>query len=195
MTRGSTNAILREWLPAALGATFVVGASVFAMAQRGAAREAITELHQLSDTLMATAAMTQATAISPDPVTDLPRRRAELESRAGEAMQPATIQAELMTTARAARVNVREIQPVPTAARADAVGTSYPAYRVRVSGDYAQIAEYMQRCKAQRVPARVVRFTLTPELNSDGAASALLAADITVEIFQLPTEAVRLVKN
>lgn len=195
MTRGSTNTILREWLPAALGATFVVGAGVFAMAQRGAAREAITELHQLSDTLMATAAMTQATAISPDPVTDLPQRRAELESRAGEAMQPATIQAELMTTARAARVNVREIQPVPSAARADSVGTSYPAYRVRVSGAYAQIAEYMQRCKAQRVPARVVCFTLNPELNSDGSAGALLAADITVEIFQLPTEAVRLVKR
>lgn len=199
--------VFRGWLPALFGVLAVLAASVYVVARQSAVREGITELRQLSDRLSEAAAIAQSTVLTSEKVALADARREELEQRIREAHMPGLIQAGLMDSAREANLNVREIQPAHAAQqRGDNGAAAFPSYRVRVSGTYQQIADFMQICKTQRLPARVTAFHMTNETNQEGEAvlysatregtpRQILAAEITVEVFQLPHSAIKLVKG
>ncbi|MFQ5412271.1 MAG: hypothetical protein ACE5EC_08225, partial [Phycisphaerae bacterium] len=59
----------------------------------------------------------------------------------------------------------------------------FPHYRITMRGSYQQIAEYMRKCAWQRIPVRVVGFSLGPADDTSARRAGTLEARITVEAF------------
>lgn len=178
---------LREWLPAAVSIAAVLVAAGYAVTKTASAADEIREARELAWTLGSTADQVEKTAISPDQIEQLKARRKDLEHRMLEARKPGLIVPELTEAARTVGLDVREIQP----ARVTGPGAGgqnrpeYPRYRIMVHGSYRQIAEYMELCEQQRIPARVKEFRVARRTGGESAGSeAALTADIVVEAFQ-----------
>lgn len=177
---------LRKWLPCTGGVLFVFGAICFAASRLAATRQDISELTALSAQLGEAARVMCASTMAPEKSDELQAQQEDLRQRVREAGMPALVQAELMSTARTAGLDVKEIQPVaaPGQGRDKGGEASGSGYRVQVSGSYQQVAEYMLICRRQRLPARVRAFRIIRPLTEDGRPAPLLTADITLESFR-----------
>lgn len=197
MQHRSVSQFVREWLPALLGGFCVVVAVLFLLVNQGKARQQIVELRQAGENLIEAAQNIEMAAVTPDESQRLKAAGDELDARITTAMKPGLIQAELMETARRAKLDVREIQPVQAGARPPGdPSRNYPCYRVSVRGTYRQIAEYLELCKAQRVPARVKALQVSRDGPvGDAKPADSLAATITVEVFQFHDDVAAQVKG
>jgi hypothetical protein len=176
---------MKTWtMPVVAVCLFVFGSNR-AWTSRATASQRIDALDQLSASL--NRAVEEAQTQRPDPTESakIESQREELRRRLAESAEPGMVQAELMASARNVGLNVRDLQPVPSNAdRKDAA--TYPCYRVTVRGAYAQLCDYMQVCKKQRVPARPVSFRVTPVPDDKGRPTAELQAEIVLESFAPP---------
>lgn len=188
---------LRSWLPCTGGVVFVFVAICFAASRLAATKQDISELTALSAQLGEAAQIMCATTMAPEKSEALQDQQADLRQRVREAGMPALVQAELMSTARTAGLDVKEIQPVaaPGQARDKGGDASGSGYRVQVSGTYQQVAEYMLICRRQRLPARVRAFRISRPLTEQGRPAPLLTADITLESFQPADGTLRLARG
>lgn len=176
----------RDWLPATLSVCAVVVAAGYAVTERSKAADRITDANDLAVVLTQTAAEARSGMLTPEEVSELSRNREDLENRMVETRKPGLVVAELSESARRVGLTVREIQPVRLQARGrrdpEAGKTVYLRYCVSVTGSYRQIAQYMQLCTEQRLPARVVQCEIGKKEGTN--AEAGLLASITFETFQ-----------
>jgi Tfp pilus assembly protein PilO len=177
--------VAKPWLTAAASVFAVVLALGYLISQQTRASAAVRELEELAFSLNKASDQARNGTLAPPQVKELEEQRQDLEKRMEESSKPGMVQAELMASARKAGLDVREVQPTSPNFSGGPSGTKYPTYRVRVQGAYSQVAEYMQLCKAQRVPARPTGFRVTPVLQEDGRRGLGLCAEITMEVFQL----------
>lgn len=177
--------VFKPWFAPAISVCVVVLAAGYALSKQQRAAANIRELEHLAAQLSGVSGQAQASAMSPQDAKELRAQRQDLERRMEESAKPGMVQAELMASARKAGLDVREVQPIAAGSGANrAAGFRSSSYRVSVQGSYAQIAEYMQLCKAQRVPARPTDFRVSPALQDSGGRAAGLRAEITMEAFQ-----------
>lgn len=188
---------LRRWLPAAAGIAAVAGAAALAVDRSRSTERRIAEVVTLADRLNDAASIVCASTAPPDESRKDLALQDDLRRRIREACMPGLVQAELMSTARKAALDVKEIQPVAPAMglRGAENQATNPAYRVQVIGSYRQIADYMELCKRQRLPARVIGFRISRMNGEDGRPLPALTADITVEAYLPPADAVELAKG
>ena len=173
--------MLQRWAPPILGVSAVVASCVYVVTRQSRVDTGIRELEILSATLDQSAGVLEGTVISPGKQKELHRKKAELQARSEDVRKPGLLQAELMQSARNANLEVREILPV--AGQSGSTDEVYPTYRVSVAGTYRQIAEYVEACATQRLPARVRRFKINHVLSADGNLTGTLLGEITVEGF------------
>ncbi|GMU33709.1 MAG: hypothetical protein HS101_17885 [Planctomycetia bacterium] len=184
MRQSFTRQNLRNWSAPLLGLLAIVFAAGFAVTRPYRLEKEINELAMIGATLNQSAQVLERTVTSPEQRSELREKMQDLTLRAEEARKPGLLQAELMQTARNGHLEVREILPVSTG-HIDTSRAELPKYRVSVAGSYRQIAEYMEACTRQRIPARVRSFRVSHATNPDGSPSGLLLAEITVEGFLL----------
>ena len=184
------------WVTPAASFLGVVAAICFTASRQMRSAEGIEEVRRLGADLSEVASRAVSGILSPQQAKAIESRRDEMEQRYADAGKPAILQAQLVEAATAAGLVVREILPIPGAAPI-AVGPnspkpepSYPAYRVSLEGSYQQIATYMENCKHQRLPARVMSLHMEPAKDPESVSKNLLWAEISLEIFQ-PREAVK----
>jgi hypothetical protein len=181
---------LKAWLPPIAGICAVFISAGYAWSIKTSTAKEIGQLHELGTTLDSAAQDVNSTMLSPEEVRKLEHIEADLRHRMADVRQPGLVQAELMASARDSQLDVREIQPIaPTGKIAGAAAPACPHYRVSVAGGYQQIAEYMQKCKSQRLPVRVIGFRLGRPNDEKGRPTEKITADITVEVFQPPQPA------
>ncbi len=178
---------LGDWLPAILSILAVVIAAGYAVTKTASAADEIREARELARTLGSTADQVAKSVITPNQIDQLKARRKDLEHRMMDARKPGLIVPELTDASRTIGLDIREIQPVrvngPTAGRE--AEPRNPRYRIMVNGSYMQIAEFMELCEQQRLPARVKEFRLARRSKDDsGNPEKALTADIVVEVFQ-----------
>lgn len=184
MRQSFTGQDIRNWIAPLLGLFAIVIASGFAATRPYRLEEGINELATIGVTLNQSAQVLERTVTSPEQRSELREKMQDLTRRTEEARKPGLLQAELMQSARNGYLEVREILPVSTG-QIDPSSAELPKYRVSVAGSYRQIAEYMEACTRQRIPARVRSFRVNHATNPDGSPSGLLLAEITVEGFLL----------
>lgn len=179
---------LRDWLPAMLSVGCLGVTAWYATTKQGRAAEQIRRLAGLGADLSQASTRALGGVISPQAAQELQKQLDDLEQRMAESNKPGLVQAALMASARAAGLEVREVQPV-TAAKGPSpkgAGLVFPAYRVLVEGSYSQIAEYLESTKRQRLPARAVAFRVAVVTNEKGQVVKQLSAEITMEAFAPP---------
>lgn len=181
---------IKQWVPASIGLAIVVASLIFAVTRQSAVTQDIQQLTQLGENLTQTADIARQGARTPSEARELQSEKDDLQTRLRDATMPGLVQAELMAAARAAQLDVREIQPLTGSTPAgSSTSNAYPGYRVSVRGSYPQIAEYMTACKDLRLPARVRSFRVSPvaAVAPDGqpvvGQKGILTAEITVEAF------------
>jgi len=184
MRQSLTAQNIRNWSAPVLGLLAIVVAAGFALSRPYRLQKEINELATIGATLNQSAHNLERTVTSPGQRSELREKMQDLARRTEEARKPGLLQAELMQTARNGYLEVREILPVSTG-QMDPSRAELPKYRVSVAGNYRQIAEYMEACTRQRIPARVRSFRVSHATNPDGTPSGLLLAEITVEGFLL----------
>lgn len=179
---------VRRWLPVAASIGALALASVYALSREKVAAEGIREMNYLGTTLSDAAQQARDGTRSREELGRLVAEKNDLQKRMAESLEPSLVQAELMKSAKEAGLTLREIQPVKATPESRVAVPGYPRYRIRAGGNYQQIAEYLQLCSRQRLPARVVEFSVRPPPQEDAAQSGALAAEITVETFQPPAK-------
>lgn len=171
---------MRRWAPPIFGVSAVVAACVYTVTRQSRVDSGIRELETLSATLDQSAGVLEGAVITPEKQDELRRKKETLLARSEEVQKPGLLQAELMQSARDAHLEVREILPV-TSGQSNSKDGVLPTYRVSVAGTYRQIAEYMEACTTQRLPARVKQFRVSHAISSDGKLTGMLLGEITVE--------------
>ncbi len=180
------NKRLQVWLAPTASLCFVALAAVFTFSKQRQAAANIRELQRGGADLCQAAERARTGFVPAPEAARIAEAAHDLELRMAEAAQPGLVQAELMASARKAGLDIREVQPAsPTHYAGKAAGPRYPSYRVSVQGGYPQIAEFMQICKAQRVPGRLTSFRLAPVVDETGKPINVLRAEIAVDAFRL----------
>lgn len=181
----SVRSIIKDWLPPVASVAAVLLTATYAVTRQSRAAEGIQNASQLAATLTDTATLAAETTRSPQAIQEMADRRTALERRMQDALKPGTVVSALADLAGKASLTVHEIQPkAETGQPSDQTSPVYPAYRILVQGTYAAIAEYMERCKEDSIPARVRELHVfrdraaTGEHPEDG-----LMAEIVVETF------------
>jgi len=181
---------IKSWLPPLVGLGIVFVSAGYAWSIKTSAAKEIGQLRELGSTLDSAAQNVSSTMLSPEDARKLDEKEADLRRRMEDVKKPGLVQAELMASARKAQLDVREIQPIAASGKPmGAALSSCPNYRVSVAGTYQQIAEYMQMCKFQRLPVRVIGLHLGRQADEKGRPAERLTADITVEVFKPPQAA------
>jgi len=182
----SLGAIVKTWVPAVAGVTALVLALCLVHSRRAMAAARIDTLGLVACDLSESAERVQALTRRGEDLIDVDQRRKELDRRMADSCMPGLVQAQLMSAARKVGLQVHGIQPITAAIRlpGSAGPPAYPNYSVSVSGEYRQIAEYMDACTRQPLPARVKRFAVARQKDEAGGVRKGLEAEITVEAFQ-----------
>ncbi len=180
-----TRSVCREWLPAVLMTLSVLAAGYFASTRKTLAEERIQNLDALGLTLSESAAEACHRTILPQEQAEVSTARRDLQQRLADVLQPSLVQAELVQSAVAAGVTLKEISPLPAVLQSGRPGAlpTYPRYRLRVQGTYRQVANYLDLCGRQRLPARVTGLILASRSMSEDLPPDQLSAEITVESF------------
>jgi len=175
----------REWLPAVLMTLSVLTAGYFASTRKTLAEERIQNLDALGLILSESAAAACQRTILPQEQAEVSAARRDLQQRLADALQPSLVQAELVQSAVAAGVTLKEIAPLPAVLPTgrQAASPAYPRYRLRVHGTYRQVASYLDLCGRQRLPARVVGLILVSGSGSEDLPADQLSAEVTLESF------------
>jgi len=175
-----SNAI-REWAGCAIAIALVVAAAAYTLMRGSRVGSDIQSLRSAADTLNSSAIQAPASVVDASLIERLAAQRDELEARLRDSTKQGLVVTQLSEEARRSGLRVVEIQPRRAPG---AWGSSqFPLYRVSVEGTFEAIATYMDGCRGQRIPARVVEFGVVPT-ESDGIRdTASLRADITVEAF------------
>ena len=178
----------RHWGPAAGALVVLLASSVFAYSRLSHVSRELLDVAERNATLAESVSRMQGDLLTASQLDELHAHKADLERRADEAEKPGIVVPELTETARSAGLTVREIQPIHSQPQVPGVhvdSPGYPRYRVRLVGNYRQIADYLERCKMLRLPARVSEVRITAAHNDEPSAGPSdLAADITMEVFQ-----------
>lgn len=174
------SATIREWAGCAIAIALVVGAAVYALARGTSVGADIRTLRTAADSLNVSAQAAPTAVIDAGELDRVSRMRVDFQSRMRDSMKLGLVVTQLSEEARRAGLQTVEIQPRRPR---DANNARYPLFRVTVVGDYRQIATYMGNCRNQRIPARVVDFTIVPASADAAPASGQLRADITVEAY------------
>ena len=185
----SVKAHIREWVPAAASICAVLLTAAYAVTKESSAAERIRDVGQLASTLTDAAQAAEKTARSAEEIAELKQKRTYVEQRMEDSRKPSCVVAELTETARKTGLAVREIQPFSSGGRGTGQQDQrkeYPQYRIQVRGTYIQIAEYMDRCSGQRLPARVREFRVGRTAGHETADGPELTAELVVEVFQPP---------
>ncbi len=178
------NFTIREWLPAGGAMLTVIAAVIFAVLHTSEVSSEIRNMDELAAELSSRAARVQKGVRTSDEIDQITQDRKDLELRMIESGKPGLVVPQLSEAARAAGVQVLEIQPLALAANGNA-SASLPNYRVSLKGGYQQIAKYLNDCTRQRIPVRVIGFEiLRYDENDPHATGDELRADIVVEAFQ-----------
>ena len=180
----------RQWFPVVVSAAALSLAMLYGLSRKTHATEGIQEMGNLGTTLSDTAQLVRDGTRSPEDRLRLAAEKSDLQKRMTDSLEPSLVQAELMKTAQQAGLVLREIQPVREQIAGANAPAGCPRYRILVNGSYPQIAEYMQLCGQQGLPARVTEFSVRPVAEPAGGLGAGLTADLTVEAFR-PNDARR----
>jgi len=179
----------------------ILVAAAYTTTRQSRAADQIRELSGLGAHLTKAASQAQAGVLTAAQSAELESRLADLQRRMKDSREPGLVQAELMSSARRAGLEVREVQPMnlPQKGSGQDGRTLYPAYRVSVEGRYTQIAQSLADCRRQQLPARAAAFRLGPVAEDDGGTSPAsaeaprtaprLRAEITMEVFVPPPSA------
>jgi len=180
------STVMRDWLPMIAAVCAVVAAAIYAHTRQAHAAEEMHEAQDLAASLSAAADLAASGTLSTQDIETLNTLQQDLEHRMADTLEPSLVQAELMKSAGIVGLVLRGISPLQRAYRApdQNPAAAYPRYRVLVSGTYQQVAEYMQLCSRQRLPARVTEFHIRRAAGEDEMSATELNADITVEAFQ-----------
>lgn len=173
----------KRWLPVGLSALALTLAVLYALSRQMSAAAGISEVDTLGLTLSDTAELAREGTRTPEDLQRLTEEKNQLQKRMSESLEPSLVQAELMKSAKAAGLALREIQPVRELSTGPDAPAAYPRYRILVSGDYQQIAEYLRLGGAQRLPTRVAELSVRPTTEPTEQGGRL-TADITIEAFQ-----------
>ncbi len=171
---------IKEWAGCAFAIALVIGASTYALMRGSSVGAEIRTLQTAADSLNQSAQQAPAAVIDANELEQLSRRRADYEARIRDSAKLGLVVSQLSEEARKAGLQIVEIEPRRPR---DANNARYPLFRVTVVGDYQRIATYMHGCRNQRIPARVVEFSVFPASDVTTSSPRVLKADITVEAF------------
>ncbi|HPF39907.1 MAG TPA: hypothetical protein P5081_02030 [Phycisphaerae bacterium] len=174
------GATIREWIGCAIAIALVVGTAVYTLVRGASVGADIRTLRMAADSLNQTAQQAPTAVIDANELDRVSRMRADFQARLRDSQKLGLVVSQLSEEARRAGLHTVEIQP---SRPRDINNARYPLFRVTVVGDYQRIANYMGGCRDQRIPARVVDFTITPAGTDAAPTPGLLRADITVEAF------------
>lgn len=181
---------IKEWLPAIGSLCLVVAAVIYAVSRSATVSREIRSMDELAASLSDKATNVKAGVRTRDELEALHARRSDFESRLADSQKPGLVVSQLSEAARAASLQVLEIQPLtpsPAArspATADSTVMPLLNYRVSVKGAYQEIAAYLRDCTAQRIPVRVIGLEMGALDEQGGSSGDALRAEITVEAFQ-----------
>ncbi|MBX3395253.1 MAG: hypothetical protein KF841_07780 [Phycisphaerae bacterium] len=178
------RARFKDWIPATAAVCTLIVAVAFAINRTFEVSDEIRNMTELSDVLAAKAGDVQRETRTPEELEQIARDRSDFESRIEDSNKPSVVVSQLSEAARHARLQVLEIQPL-TAQKSgvgNVGGVQRPSYRVLVRGGYQDISTYLQSCRTQRVPVRVIGFEISrfSDDRSDGSGDDL-RADVVVE--------------
>ena len=176
--------MIKDWLPAVAGVGVAVAATVFAVARASDVGDNIRQSNNLAAALSTTATGVEQGVMSREETTALEAQRQDLALRMRDSRKQ--IVPQISEAARTAGLSILEIAPKLAVSRPGKpkVLADYPPYRVMVLGTYQEIAEFMQKCRGQRIPVRVTAFRISQSEDKNSAAAELLKAEITVEAFR-----------
>lgn len=177
---------IKDWLPAVAGVSVAIAATMFAVARASEVGANIRKSNSLAAALNATASGVAHGVIPPEEAAALQARQHDLVLRMKDSRKQ--IVPQISEAARNAGLSILEIAPKLSAARSGKTKDlpDYPLYRVMVLGTYEKIAEFMQACRAQRIPVRVTAFRISQREDKNAADPESLKAEITVEAFRAP---------
>ncbi|MBK8268355.1 MAG: hypothetical protein IPK83_08655 [Planctomycetes bacterium] len=178
---------IKEWIPAAAALSTVVVAVVFALSRTVEVSDSIRNMDELAVALDTKASDVRTHVKTQDEIAQISVRRIELEQRFSDSKKPGIVVSQLSEAARNAGLQVLEIQPM-TAQVSAVTGKPgvFPNYRVVLRGEYQQIASYLESCKSQRVPVRVIALEMKRyDEEREESSGDELRADIVVEAFHL----------
>lgn len=185
---------IREWLMPGTAVAAMCVTAVCALIAYSDAGTTLKQVDRVGVFLTDVAARAAAGTMTPQQVKAMEKESLDLEQRLQDSRKPGLFQAQLVDTAGAAKLRVREIRPMPSQNAPGGPGMAtdavvFPVYRVLVEGGYREIAAFMDDVKRQRLPARVLGFrimTVMREANSDATG---LPAEIDIEAYQPPAPA------
>ncbi|MCK6457467.1 MAG: hypothetical protein L6Q92_13185 [Phycisphaerae bacterium] len=105
----------------------------------------------------------------------------DMADRFRDAKNPALVVAGLSETCRRFHTTVHEIVPVPSDRPGNPHAKAARRYRLIVSGTYRQLAELLDGCATQRLPARIIELQIEP---AAGDPARPLRAQVIVECFE-----------
>jgi hypothetical protein len=176
---------VKEWFPAIASVLAVLLTASYAVTRQSRAAEEIADIRRLANSLASDVDLAARTTPSPAEMDSLEEHRHDLEARMRDSCKPGLVVSALTETAREAGLIVREIQPMHVSGgRPGSPGEAYPKYIITVQGEYRRIAEYMDLCACQRLPARPCAFRITQPEEGRRYADGTLVAAMTVEAFQ-----------
>lgn len=182
---------LREWLLPGTAVAAMCVTMVCAVIAYSDAGSTLKQFDRVGVFLSDVATRAVAGTMSPQQVKATETESLDLEQRMQDSRKPGLFQAQLVDTAGAAKLRVREIRPMPSQSPSAAPGTAadapaFPVYRVSVDGGYREIAAFMDDVKRQRLPARVLGFRVLTILREPDSDAAGLPAEIDIEAYQPP---------
>jgi len=160
----------------------LVGATAYTWMHVRQVRANIRQINNLAKSLSSTAAGVEHGVLSPEQAAEVEARRSELIVRMRDSTKQ--IVPQLSEAARKAGLDILGIKPILNQARRKPTqqNNEYPNYRVTVQGSYRRIAEFMQGCSHQRIPARVTAFRIQPSAQQGHGQT--LKGEITIEAFR-----------
>lgn len=182
MTR--TLGHFRNWTPVGFSIVVAGLGLAFALTQRSRAGESIKTLAALGNSISSVAQQATQGTRSPTDIADLEAEKRYLEQRLKDCQQPGLVHNSISETVRKIGARIREVKRVATPLpRGGGRVSPYPRFLVALDGTYRQIAQFMGSCSQERLPIRVVAFSIARSDSYDAGQATILSADITVESF------------
>lgn len=185
---------IREWLVPWTAVAALCVTAVCAVIAYSDAGTSLKQFDRMGVFLTDVAARAVAGTMTPQQVKAMEMESLDLEQRLQDSRKPGLFQAQLVDTAGAATLRVREIRPMPSQNGPGGSGmatdaAALPVYRVLVEGGYRQIAAFMDDVKRQRLPARVLGFRILAVVREANSDATGLPAEIDIEAYQPPAPA------
>lgn len=186
--------VIREWFLPGMAVAAMFATSAFALIAYSDAGTTLKHFNRVGVFLSDVATRAVAGTMTPQQVKATEDESFDLEQRMQDSRKPGLFQAQLVDTAGAAKLRVREIRPMPSQGASIGPGPAtdalaLPVYRVSVDGGYREIAAFMDDVKRQRLPARVLGFRVLTVVRESDSDVAGLPAEIDIEAYQPPAAA------